>query len=295
MALGARSGSRADLAVFAACVVLALTALALPAGLRDAVAGAIRSTILRPLLAVERTTTRSAANRRSLDAMRGERDSLSLAATFSPSLVAENTQLRGLLGLGARLGQGFVPAEVLHQAGVGDGLTLVLSAGRQEGVEELAPVVSTGGLVGLVRNVDAHSAVALAWTHPDFRVSAMVESTSVFGIVAARRGQRSGEVMELRGVDYREQLRPGARVVTSGLGGVFPRGIPVGTVQDILSEAAGWERTYVLRPSVHPAEATHVMVLSRARAADTLTAAFRDTVRIDTAPPPPTRGPAERR
>jgi len=291
MALTARPGTRLDLALFAGCVVLSLTALALPEALRSVVAGSMRSTILRPVLSAQRSSMRSSAYRQSLDALRAERDSLALAATLEPALRAENAQLRGLLGLGARLGRGFVPAEVLHQAGVSDGLTLVLSAGRAEGVEVLAPVVSTAGLVGVVRSVDVHTAVALSWTHPDFRASAMVESTAVFGIVAARRGERAGEVMELNGVAYREQLHPGARVVTSGLGGVFPRGIPVGTVQGILSESAGWERTYLLRPAVHPAEATHVMVLGPGRATDDLTTTFRDTVVPDTASRRP-RGPA---
>jgi rod shape-determining protein MreC len=180
---------------------------------------------------------------------------------------------------------------VLHQAGVSDGLTLILSAGREEGVEPLAPVVSTSGLVGLVHSVDAHTAVALSWAHPDFRVSAMVESTLVFGIVAARRGERAGEAMELHGVAYRDQLPPGAPVVTSGLGGIFPRGIPVGTVQGILTESAGWQRTYVLKPAVHPAVATHVLVLRRERSADTLTTVFRDTVSPDTTARP---GPGSR-
>jgi rod shape-determining protein MreC len=287
MTFGPRSGSQADLAVLATCVVLSLTALALPVALRDAAAGGIRSTALRPLLAVEAAAMRSAELRRARDAIRAQRDSLSVAATLAPALEAENLRLRGLLGLGTRLRQGFVPAEVLHQAGVSDGLTLVLSAGREDGVEPLAPVISTHGLVGLVHSVDPRTAVALSWAHPDFRASAMVESTAVFGIVGPRRGARSGEAMELHGVAYRDQLPPGARVVTSGLGGVFPHGIPVGTVQGILSESAGWQRTYYLRPAVHPAEATHVLVLRRERAADTLTAAFRDPLRTEPAAPVP--------
>ncbi len=294
MALGARSGSRADLATFATCVVLSLTALALPAGLRDPVAGAIRDTVLRPLLALERGTMRSAAYRASIERLRAERDSFALGAAFTPPLRAENAELRGLLGLGARLGRSFVPAEVLHQAGVSDGLTLVLSAGRAEGVEVLSPVVTTRGLVGLVLDVDAHTSVVLAWTHPDFRVSASVESTAVVGIVAARRGRRAGELMELHGIAYRDQLQPGAHVVTAGLGGVFPRGIPIGTVAGTLSESAGWERTFVLRPAVHPAEVTHVMVLGRDRAADTLTTVFADTALPDTGPAVPARGTAPR-
>jgi rod shape-determining protein MreC len=278
MALGTGTITRGDAAAFAACLVLSLTALALPAALREPVAGSIRSTILRPLLVVEARTLTSAGYRRSMDALRAERDSLALTAALQPALRDENARLRGLLGLAGRIRTGYVPAEVLHQAGVADVLTLVLSAGRAEGVEVLAPVITTNGLVGLVRSVDAHTALALAWTHPDFRASAMVAGGGVFGVVAARRGERATEMMELHGVAYRQQLRPGEIVVTSGLGGVFPRGIPIGTVQGVLSESAEWERTYLLEPAVHPAEATHVLVLARAHAADTLTAAFRDTL-----------------
>lgn len=293
MALGAeRYGTRSDTAALIVCLLLSLIALALPEGLRAPIAGGLRRTVLTPALLLETSSNRSAEYRARLDALRAERDSLALGAAMLPELAAENARLRGLLGLRRRLGQGFVTAEVLHQAGVTDGLTLVLSAGRDDGVEPLAPVVAPEGLVGIVRTVDAHTSIALAWTHPDFRASAMVERAQIYGIVAARRGERAGEVMELRGVAYRDQLQPGTRVVTSGLGGVFPRGVPVGTVQGILSESAGWERTYLLRPAVHPAEASHVMVLLPPRVTDTLTTVFGDSTRSDTTTP---RAPTPRR
>ncbi len=298
---GDRYGTRADTLAFAACLVLSLVALALPAGLRIPLAGFLRQTVLAPALGVERSSVRSGENRARLDLLRAERDSLALATASLPQLMAENARLRGLLGLSARLGVGFVHGEVLHQSGVTDGLTLILSVGSGEGVQALAPVVAPEGLVGLVRTVDRHTSVALAWTHPDFRVSAMVDNERVFGIVAARRGAREGELMELRGVSYRDVLQPGTRVVTSGLGGVFPRGIPIGTVAGVLSESAGWERTYVLRPAVHPAQASHVMVLQSIHVADTLTAAFprpeSDSLAADTTtqqPPPRARRPIRR-
>ena len=281
-----RYGTRADTAVFAACLVLALVALALPDALRQPIAGALRRTVLFPVLTVERRSAESAQYRQRLTALRAERDSLALAAASLPELGAENARLRQLVGLGTRLGGGFVTAEVLHQAGVTDGLTLVLSAGAAEGVEQLAPVVAARGLVGMVRAVDAHTSVALAWTHPDFRASAMVDGGDVYGIVAARRESAAGEVMELRGVAYRDQLAPGTRVVTSGLGGVFPRGIPLGTVQGKLSESAGWERTYLLRPAVHPADASHVIILSPARVPDR-SSAFGDSSPTDSLPRSP--------
>lgn len=269
-----RFGTRGDTAAFTACLLLSLIALAMPRGLRDPIAAWLRGTVLLPALTAQQQSVRGREYRRSVDALRAERDSLALGAIERQELHLENARLRGLLSLGQRLGTGFVAAEVLRQAGTSDGLTLVLSRGSADGIQPLSPVIAPEGLVGLVRNVDERTSVALAWTHPDFRAGGMVDGQRVYGIVAARRGVRSGELMELRGVAYRDQLPPGTPVVTSGLGGVFPRGVPVGTVQGILAEAAGWERTYLLRPAVHPAAVTHVMILAPARSADTLTALF---------------------
>jgi rod shape-determining protein MreC len=282
-----RYGSRADTAVFAVCLVLSLVALALPEALRLPIASALRRTVLLPVVTVQRQVALSREERQDVLTLRAERDSLALASALLPGLRAENAQLRSLLRLRGRLGYGYVGAEVLHQTGLADGLTLLLSAGRREGVAALAPVVAPAGLVGAVLSVDAHTSVAMAWSHPDFRVSAMVEGGRIFGIVAARRGETAGEVMELTGIAYRDTLPAGTPVVTSGLGGIFPRGIPIGTVQGVLSETAGWERTYLLRPAVHPAQASHVMVLGLDRAADTLAAAF-DTLPApaDSAPQP---------
>ena len=281
MTIGAeRYGSRADAAVFVVCLVLSLVLLALPEALRVPIASALRRSVLLPVVTAERQAASSREARQDVLALRAQRDSLALAAALLPDLRAENAQLRGMLRLTGRLGYGYVGAEVLHQTGLADGLTLLLSAGRREGVAPLAPVVAPAGLVGAVLSVDAHTSVAMAWSHPDFRVSAMAEGDRVFGIVTARRGEIAGEVMALTGVAYRDTLPVGTPVVTSGLGGIYPRGIPIGTVRGVLSETAGWERTYLLRPAVHPAQVSHVMVLNLDRAADTLTTAF------DTLPAP---------
>jgi len=283
-----RYGSRADTLAFLACLVLSLVALALPEALRMPIAAALRRTVLLPAVAIESRASASREQRQNALALRSQRDSLALAASQVPELEAENAQLRALLQLRGRLATGFVTAEVLHQTGLTDGLTLLLAAGRSDGITPLSPVLAPSGLVGMVIAVDPHTSVVMAWTHPDFRASAMVEGGKIFGVVAARRGETAGEVMELRGVPYRDSLPAGTPVVTSGLGGVFPRGIPLGTVQGMLSESAGWERTYLLRPAAHPAQVRHVLVLSATLAADSLQPAF------DTVPSPPDTGGAPR-
>ncbi len=104
---------------------------------------------------------------------------------------------------------------------------------------------------------------------------------SVFGIVAPRGSEGPGTPMlELRGVAYQQQVPPGTVIYTSGQGGgqgVYPRGIPIGTVVAVGDEEVGWSRTYVVRPAVHPASISHVVVL--VGTTDDLGAAFGDTAR----------------
>jgi rod shape-determining protein MreC len=104
------------------------------------------------------------------------------------------------------------------------------------------------------------------WTHPDFRVSAMTRDGSVFGIVAPRGSEGPNTMLlELKGVPYQQQVMPGTVIYTSGLGGasgVYPRGIPIGTILDVGDEQEGWSRTYVVRPAVPPAAVSHVIILT---------------------------------
>ena len=72
-------------------------------------------------------------------------------------------------------------------------------------------------------------------------------------------------LLELRGVPYGELVALGTRVYTSGLGGatgVYPRGLPIGDIIAIAEEREGWSRTYLVRPAVHPAAVSHVIVLT---------------------------------
>src|SRR6059058_521010 len=148
MALGAdRYASRADTLVLLGCLGLSLAAMRLPPAWRDPVASAMRQTILAPFLELQRESELLRTSRSRFDAITAQRDSTALAATFLPELRAENQRLRGLLGLGQRLGSGYVPAEVLHQAEPTNALTFLVAAGRKQGVKPLSAVVSPEGLV----------------------------------------------------------------------------------------------------------------------------------------------------
>ena len=262
-----------------ACVLLSLVALVLPAPIRSAVAGALRGTVVVPLASLQE---RAEVSRRAVlayDASVRVADSIRLQAGQADVAVAENERLRRLLGLGAALKWGFVPAEALHGRGLGDDYTMTLTVGRNEGVEPFSAVVAPDGLVGMIETVDARSSVAIVWPHPDFRVSAMSADGTAFGIVYPHLGAGATRfLLELRGVAFRNTLRPGTLIVSAGLGGVYPRGIPVGTVLSELKTAEGWARNYLLRPAVRPADATAVMVLQPRRAKEGVSAAWQTAV-----------------
>jgi rod shape-determining protein MreC len=193
------------------------------------------------------------------------RDSVALRAMTADALQAENDRLRKVIGLGSRLKWGFVPAEALRGRGVRDESSITLSAGSRAGVQKMSPVVAPEGLVGLVESVDPTMSQAELWTNPEFRVSAMSKDATAFGIIQPHSGSGPSDVggylMEMRGVPFRTSIKPGTMVVSSGLGGVFPRGIPIGYVIGETKTAETWARTYLVRPAVFPSDVYSVMIL----------------------------------
>jgi rod shape-determining protein MreC len=257
-----------DVALLAVSGFLALLAIVLPANIREAAAAALRRSVVAPLVALQRRAELSRTALISHEEVTTRQDSLALRALSVGSIEAENDRLRKLLGLGRRLQWGFIAAEALRGDASMDEYTLTLTAGSRAGVTRFSPVIAAEGLVGMVDAVDPTLSLAIVWSHPDFRVSAMTVDGSAFGIAAAHLGRGADRyLVELRGVPFRSELKPNTLVVSSGLGGVYPQGIPIGTVLRELETSEGWARTYLVRPAVLPSNVTSVMVLKAPRAA----------------------------
>ena len=285
MARAIRSNSRLDLIVLTTCVVLALAARALPNTLRDPMATGMRRTFLAPLVMLQERAERGRQSLLMADTRQAGIDSLALKTMNDSSLEGENDRLRKVIGLGSRLRWGFIPTEALHGRGVRDETTVILSAGSRAGVSRLSPVIAPEGLVGVVDQVDPTMSHAMLWTHPDFRVSAMSPDGTAFGIAQAHLtgSATGGYLIELRGVPFRATLKPGALIVSSGWGGVWPRGIPIGTVLEEMKTSEGWARTYLLRPAVNPADVYSVMILRRDRLAKGFDGVWQSVAQVDQA------------
>lgn len=275
MARTSRTGTRTDLALLGAALAVALVSLILPSVARGRLQGALRSSIGAPLVAAQAWAERGREAIGDHGRLVQSVDSLSRMSQDAVTLRSENDRLRGLIGLGQRLAWGFVVTEMLPSPKGGDEHTVLLSAGGAAGVRPFSALVVPEGLVGMVTSVEAGSSTAILWTHPDFRASATTPDGLAFGIVAAHLGSGADRfLLEMRGVPFRSELKPGTMIVSSGLGNVFPRGIPIGVVLRETKTVEGWARTYLLRPIVSPDAASAVAVLLPSRAAAGVNAAW---------------------
>ena len=257
-----RSFTRRDTVTFLACVALSVVALFSPEQWGQGVSDALRNSVLAPLVWLQARAEEGRTSRARLKAITIQRDSAAYLAQGIPSLMAENERLRGLLSLRRRVSSPYVAAEVMHQAQATDGRTLLIDVGRDDLVSEFDPVVAPEGLIGMVLTAGQHSSVVMTWAHPEFRVAAYTVGGNASGVVAPSLSGLAGEgALEFRGVPYRDSVPAGTLVLSSGLGGVYPKGIPVGTVTGVVREQAGWERVYRLLPAANPGAVAHVMVL----------------------------------
>ena len=253
-------------------VVVSLLVLYFPDGAQQQLASLIRRSILRPFVMTQEGLARRRVHAAETEALQLQLDSLASVLSDQTTLAEENDRLRRLLDLSRRLSSMYVAASVIRPGTPGSESMFLLDAGGRRGVMANTPVIMGRGLLGVVRESRENNAVGVDWTHPEFRASAMTLDGAVYGLVQATRGLfREADRLLLDGIPFHQELAPGTVLVTSALGGVYPRGIPIGTVIEEAESRAGWRRSYWLRPFVSPGEATHVLVLVPDEASKDLT------------------------
>lgn len=168
-----------------------------------------------------------------------------------------------LLGLRERLA--FAPGETIGATMIAGPFTnlewtVVIDRGSADGIKVDMPVMAGGGLVGRVSRVAPGSSKVLLISDPDSAVSARLASTGETGIV---HGQRENE-LRLGLVDAETQVDPREQVLTSGLGGIFPEGIPIGGVSQVVLDEDNLTKDVLVRPYVDFSRLGDVLVI-RAR------------------------------
>ena len=143
---------------------------------------------------------------------------------------AENERLRRLLGADRRGGLDVQLAPILDIDLDPTRQRLVLDAGARDGVTVGQSVIDAGGLVGQIIAVRPGSATVLLITDPDHAVPVIVART---GVRLVAYGQGRSDRLALPNIPLSGDVKIGDVVITSGLGGRFPAGFPVGTVESL--------------------------------------------------------------
>lgn len=241
-------------------LILALAISYLPEIAQQRVAFGLQMTVLRPFIATQERLVTVRFRASQIEVLQEQVDSLTVVTSTHGMLLDENRTLWELLDLGARVGPSFLSATVIRPGTPGSESMFLLELGSTDGIKVGAPVLSLYGLVGVIREVRESISVGMDWTHPDFRVSAMLADGTTYGMVQVRRGRfREDDRLILNGTAYHESAPAGTVVLTSGLG-VIPRGIPIGKIDGVEEVQGGWRKSYWIRPMVEPGSVTHILV-----------------------------------
>lgn len=169
----------------------------------------------------------------------------------------ENERLRALLDMRARLPGSPVSVSVIAEEVTPWFRTVVVNRGSQDGIREGLPVVALSGIVGQVIKVGAMSSKVLLLTDHASAMAATIQRSRARGVVKGK----GGELCSLEFASRLDDIKLGDIVETSGVGGLYPKGIPIGQVTMVKKGEYGIFQTVTIRPAVNLSRMEELLVL----------------------------------
>jgi len=167
-------------------------------------------------------------------ALLAQNSELRATAQLLEDLADENRRLRDTLGYRERSPFSLVPAQVISRDSAGWWNSVKINRGFAAQVDAAQPVLTAEGLVGRTTTVAKELSMVMLLTDENCQVAARIEETGDQGIMTGFRsaGEATPQVV-LNFLKRNADIKPGMKVVTAGVsGGVFPAGIPLGTVRE---------------------------------------------------------------
>ena len=138
-----------------------------------------------------------------------------------------------------------------------------LDQGSTDGVAVNDAIISDRGyLLGVVVEVDATSCKVMTILHPSFNAASVISRTRENGIITGSADYAADGQCVLTNLDRTTEARKGDQVITTGLGGVFPANLLVGTVQEVVPEQSGKSSSAVILPGADPRTVKHVFIIT---------------------------------
>lgn len=240
---------RTDWTVFVVACILSCSLMLLNRSGQARAAWFLQHTILAPVSAVVGFWDRGVGLYWDNERLRARLTRMQIELDEAVTERAENARLRGLLKLAERHPFELIAARVVGRSLDRLGGSLTIDKGEEDGIFANRAVLTPDGLVGRVERSSAHGARVLTLLHRDCAVAARVERSRVDGVVRWEFGE--SPTLNLLYVSSQEDVKVGDRIQTSGLGGIFPAGIRIGTVTRIGLEENGLMKEITVRPAVN--------------------------------------------
>jgi rod shape-determining protein MreC len=171
--------------------------------------------------------------------------------------VLGNERLKKLMGMRDMLPAHSIAAAVISEDSSPWFRTVTIDRGKEDGIREGMPVVGSAGVVGRIVKVARGSARVLLLTDHASGIAAVVQRSRARGVVKGKVGNICSLEFSQRGDD----VRIGDIVLTSGIGGVFPKGLPIGEITMVKKGEYGIFQTVDIRPYVNIYRLEEVLVV----------------------------------
>jgi len=136
--------------------------------------------------------------------------------------------------------------------------TVIINRGSSDGIKDGMPAVTSEGVVGQVTNTSPHFAKILLATDPNSALDGLIQETRVRGVV---KGGGAGFHMEY--VLKNNEVTKGDRIVTSGIGDIFPKGIPIGTVSKVEKSGRGMFQEIEIEPAADFSQLEYLLIVMK--------------------------------
>jgi rod shape-determining protein MreC len=202
------------------------------------------SAVTRPLRSLGNLMSANAMSASEVQALQEENERLRYEVVRLQEFEMENHRLSELFGLSDAYSLDAVGARVILRTSDPYDRSITINKGTNSGIRVGMPVMSATGLIGRVEWAGPTSSGVRLITDQSSHVPVFIQGTRTEGMMD---GSPDGTLhMSYVGLDV--EVLPGATIVTSGGGGVYPKGIPVGTVQSVEFLPADPYQTIVIKP-----------------------------------------------
>ena len=216
------------------------------------------ATVAAPFRGIGNVVTNLTADQQTLSELRAENDELRARNVELEEAAQTAERLQGLLDLRDANDLQSTAARIISGASDSWSTTVTIDKGTSSGVTAGMPVTASSGVVGQVIDSGSTTSTVRMLTDENSSISAMIQSSRVQGMLT---GSVTGQ-LNLTLIGTEQEVNVGDVVVTSGLGGVFPKGLPLGEVTSVESAPGALFLDIVVEPFSHAENYEEVLVIT---------------------------------